>query len=162
RTILRLASGGSVAPIRDIVDVALRSRTTRELRSAEGSVTATGDVAGLAKALHLRADDSDLLAFLQTIDAAHLPDAAGLSSWIARTLIGFGANAGALADRLVRLVGESKHAGHGARSSYTRDALIDRLLADGMPVDDLIGAGVLPAAPLTTAIAWSTHRAAIV
>jgi len=162
RTILRLASGGSIAPIRDIVDVALRSRTTRELRSAEGSVTATGDVAALAIALQLRADDPDLLAFLQTIDAIHLPDAAGLTAWITRTLVGFGANAAALSDRLVRLVGESKHAGHGARASYTREALIDRLIRDGMPVDDLIGAGVLPAAPLTTAIAWATHRAAIV
>ncbi len=162
RTILRLAGVGSIAPIRDIVDVALRSRTTRELRSAEGSVTATGDIAALAKALRLRADDPDLLAFLQSIDATHLPDAAGLTGWITRTLVGFGANAVALSDRLVRLVGESKHAGHGARASYTREALVDRLIRDGMPVDDLIGAGVLPPAPLTTVIAWSKHRAAIV
>lgn len=162
RTTLRLATSGDIAAIRDVVDVALRSRTPRELLSAEGSATAMGDVAALARALGLRTDSPDLLAFLQSVDAVHLPDAAGLDAWIARTLVGFGANAPVLADRLVRLVGESKHAGHGARSSYTRDTLIERLLADGVPGEQLVGAGVLRAEPLTAAIEWSGHRATVV
>lgn len=162
RTVLRLASGGNVAPLRDVVDVAQRSRTARELRSAEASVATAGDIAVLAKALRLGVDDVDLLAFLQTIDTRPLPDASGLAALIAATLTGFGANAPALVDRLVRLVAESKHAGRGARSSYTRNALIERLTADGMPADDLVSAGVLSAAPLLTPIAWSNHRAAVV
>lgn len=162
RTVLRLASGGNVAPLRDIVDVAQRSRTTRELRSAEASVATAGDIAALAKALRLGADDADLLAFLQTIDTRPLPDASGLTTLIAATLTAFGTRAAALVDRLVRLVAESKHAGHAARSTYTRAALIERLIADGMPADDLVAAGVLAAAPLLTPIAWSKHRAAVV
>lgn len=162
RTVLRLASGGNVAPLRDIVDVAQRSRTTRELRSAEASVATAGDIAALAKALRLGVDDADLLAFLQTIDTRPLPDANGLTTLTAATLTGFGVHAPALVDRLVRLVAESKHAGHAARSSYTRAALIERLIADGMPADDLVAAGLLAAAPLMTPIAWSKHRAAVV
>ena len=146
-TTLRLATSGDVAPIRDLVDVALRSRTPRELLSDEGSASATGSVAALADALGLRSDGPDLLAFLRALDAVQVPAAPGLDAWIARTLVGFGEHAPHVADRLVRFIGESKHAGHAARASYLRGALIDRLLADGLPVEQLIGAGVLRAAP---------------
>ena len=162
RTVLRLASGGNVVPLRDIVDVAQRSRTTRELRSAEASVATAGDIAALAKALRLGVDDVDLLSFLQTIDTRHVPDASGLTTLIAATLTGFGTHAPALVDRLVRLVAESKHSGHAARSAYTRALLIERLIADGTPADDLVAAGVVAASPLLTPIVWSKHRAAVV
>src|SRR6266481_4021358 len=65
KTILRVASGGIIAPLAMIIDAALRSRTPSELMSDETSAEAATGVVELAGALALSPEDPALLEFLK-------------------------------------------------------------------------------------------------
>ncbi|MBI1817463.1 MAG: NACHT domain-containing protein [Deltaproteobacteria bacterium] len=162
RVTVLLATNGDVASLRDLIDVAQRARTPAELVSEEGAALTAPSVALIADALSLPATSIELLSYLKAIDVVQLPSAVDLDAWITQRLVAFGEKAPAITDRLVRLIAESKHSGASARSSYTRQTLIDRLLKDGLAADDLISAGVVRAAPVTSAAAWVSHRAEIV
>jgi hypothetical protein len=143
-TKLLLASGGNVRPLLDLVEAAARARTPAELLSKESSLQVVEDVRALAAALSVAPENPDLLAFLKATNARYLPEAPVLDEWIVQILLGLGEQAPKIADRLVRLVASSKHSGAKARSSYSRDSLLDDLIRDGVSKSSLVAAGLLP------------------
>jgi len=80
---------------------------------------------------------------------------------IAQRLAAFGDDAPDLARRLTRMVGRSKHPGHDARSSFTKETLVAALRADGFAEDKLIAAGVVRANPIDDAV-WDWYRDQVV
>lgn len=161
-TVLRLASGGNVMPLNLLVDVARRARTPSELLSDEASAEVEQDIRTISKALSVDPSDSTLLKFIKSIEAEQLPSASELEGWILNCLVASGENAVDLSNRLVRLVSQSKHAGPLARSSYTRESLLEALRADGIADNTLIAIGAVRAKPLTDQALWDAYRANIV
>lgn len=161
-TILRLASGGDIAALNLLVDVALRSRTPQELTSDEASEEIAADAKLVAHALGLAEHDQDFLAFLKSIQAEQLPAVQDLEGVIIRNLAVFGDRATDIAHLLVRLVARSKHAGAEARSSYVRDSLISDLRKEGIPHQLFVAAGVLPAKAFDDPKIWDQYRARVV
>lgn len=162
RTFVRLASCGDLRALTALVDVALRSRTPMELLSDEASADTADEIAAFAASLGLTADSGEFLAFLKSIQAEPLCTAHELEGWIIQNLALFGHHAADLARRLIRFVGRSKHAGSGARSSFTRETLVRELRDDGFPEDPLIAAGLLRAESIDDHTLWDWYRSQIV
>lgn len=157
RTLLRLASRGDVTTLELMADVALRSRTPRELLSDEASVEIADEITTLAAALGLSTDSADLLAFLKCIQAEPLHTANDLEARIVLSLAQFREDAPDIAHRLINIVGRSKHAGRDARAAFSKEALIAALLEDGFAEEKMIAAGVVPAKPIDGAV-WDWYR----
>ncbi|HVR11031.1 MAG TPA: NACHT domain-containing protein, partial [Thermoanaerobaculia bacterium] len=107
------------------------------------------------------AASSELLGFLQAVQAERLPDAAGLDGWLVASLAVFGGKAPAVADRLLRVVAESKHGGQRARCAHGRASLLAALREDQAIEEALIGAGLLAAGGSRAPGFWDDYRNAV-
>jgi energy-coupling factor transporter ATP-binding protein EcfA2 len=162
KTVLQLASGGNVTPLAMINDVALRSRTPNELTSEEAQASVVSGIEEISQYLAISKDDPALLEFLRAVHAVPLPQAADLYGWIIHTLSVFGRDAGSLADRLVRIVAESKHIGPNARSAHTRESLLNQLLEGGVSPDVLAAAGMIVTSNKPDLAFWREYRVELV
>lgn len=161
-TILQIASAISVAPLAMICDVALRSRTSSELVDDEASEHAVESIQQLSSHLCVSVEDPALLEFLRAVRPTQLPDADELFGWIIQTLGALGADAGIVANHLVRIVAESKHVTSRARSAHTRDSLLDQLAKDGIEPNVLAAAGLVVPSNQPKGIFWQDYRAELV
>ncbi len=159
---LRLASNGDTRPLAMLADAAGRSRTPAELLGGEASDAALRELHVIAHSLSLAEDSSELLSFLKCLQVENLPDAANLDSLIVRSLAVFGEYAPSIADRLLRLVVESKHSGRGARAAYTRSDLITRLREDRAVEKALIGASFIKLQRHVDPSFWDEYRREVV
>ena len=139
KTFLQLSSSGRVTPLRLVNEAALRARTPAELLSAETSTEVVNSVEAMAAYLDISPDEAELLRFLRAIIAEQLPDANEIYRFIIQSLALFSSEAPTVADRLVRIVAQSKQAGPSAGSSLTRPSLIDQLREDGIQTEILAG-----------------------
>lgn len=162
RTVLRLASGGNVSSLAVLVDVARRSRTPAELLSDEAAEDTATDAEIIASGLDLTVASGEFLAFLKSLQFEQLASADDLHGQTLRALAPFGAQAADVAVRLIRLVAMSKHIGSAARSSFTRDTLLQALREDGMPAEHFIAAGVLPRSMNQPPEFWKHYRDTLV
>jgi hypothetical protein len=161
RTILRLACRGDVTTLELMADAARCSRSPREMMSDETSTEIANEISALAAVLKLSPHSDELLAFLKCFEAEPVNSESDLETRIIHTLAWFGEDAPDLANRLVRMVGRSKHVGPDARSSFTKDTLITALLDDGFSRQRLIAADVLRAGPVDDII-WERYRELVI
>lgn len=162
KTVLQLASGGSVAQLAMINDVALRSRTPNELTSEEAPVEVVAGIEEISEHLAISKDDPALLEFLKAVHALSLPQVDDLYGWIIQSLNVLERDACSLADHLIRIVAESKHIGPYARSAHTRESLLDQLLADDISQNILAAAGLIVTGNQPDEAFWKDYRAEIV
>ncbi len=162
RTLLQLASGGSIAPLAIIIDAALRSRTPSELMSDETPAQAAADIEELSKHLFISESAQALLEFLKAVRAEPLPGVGEMYGWIIQSLALFGTAAGDTADHLIRIVAESKHVGGKARSSHTRTSLIGQMQEDGFEPELLAAAGLIVTGNQPDETFWRVYRAEVV
>lgn len=162
KTVLRIASASDVTPLKMLIDAALRSRTPAELVSDEASEETAQDVLTLAKGLSLSPDRQELLDFLKSLQAEHLPEAEELEGLIIRSLSPFGQHAAEVAQALIRLVARSKHAGPAARSSHDHESLLTALKEGGVSTEWLMAAGLLQTGRVHDAAFWDAYRSEVV
>ncbi len=158
RIVLRLAATGDVTRLVMLADAARRSRTSAELLSGEASKASSGELRVLAKELGVNEVSPELLDFLKAVHVEQLPDAAGLDALLVRCLNVFGDKAPAVADRVLRMVAESKHSGRAARCAHTRATLLAVLREDRATEEALMGAGFLEAGRLHDSGFWDAYR----
>ncbi len=158
---LCLATGSAAQTIALLADVARRARTPAELVGDDASLGVADDLSLLVRALPPEVSEADVLAFLKALEVQQLPSATELESWIQQRFVSAGAGASHLASTLVRLVARSKHVGGSSRTSYTAEALVEALTAEGTLEDTLAGMGVIRL-PSSSRELWDRHRALVV
>lgn len=157
---LRLAAAGDVSRLALLADAARRSRTPAEFLG-EASGDSVGERRVLSKALKVEEASPELLEFLKVVHAEQLQDAAGLDDLLVRFLHVFGDKAPAVADRLLRLVAESKQSGPAARCAHTRATLLACLRQDRGTEEALMGAGLVEAGRSRDAGFWDAYRSEV-